>query len=171
MTTGWWFTFNQKTNNELNPIITDLADKFSGGDTFIPHLSIYTYVDCSSIDIQQISTDLTSMIKPFSLNTIKISHEEPVHKTLFIECEMCDSLKMAYEYMENRFKQNFEFQPHISLTYASHMPVKDRKKLAQSIKIPQQINIDAISYYNPSGKMSAKFFTEWPKPTKVKLQG
>ena len=168
--TGFWFTFSPESNKSLGKIMKDLADEFNQGKTFIPHLSFYGYVLLSPAQIKTVVNKLSTLIKPFVVGTKGMHFDEPVHKTLFIETEVTESMRKAVEYMESEFGQEFVFKPHVSLIYKQDLPLEIRRKLSSEINIPQEVFVDSISYYNPpEGKQSARYFDSWPEPVRVEL--
>ena len=99
-----------------------------------------------------------------------MSYDTPVHKTVFIETEITPEMKTAFEYMEDKYKQDFVFKPHISLIYKTDLAISIRERLCKTIVYPEEITIDGIAYYSPElGQESAANFRNWPSPIILKL--
>lgn len=171
MKMGWWITFDDESNQQLKKIIQNLADEYYNGQTFTPHLAVYSYLEMSDSEAETFADEIANTISSFECEVLEIDSQEKVSKTLFLRIKKNEQLEKLCNIFEVRFRDNFEFDPHASLIYKEDLPIEDREQLKKTIVFPKVLKIDSISYYQVDKEYkSAEFFYKWPKPIKTKLK-
>ena len=155
---GWAFAFNKKDKDELLKIIATLSEKYLDGKFFLPHITCFGSTVSSETENDEL-IKIIKKIKPFKIKLNKISFEKRISKTLFIEVESNHEMYEVLKIFEKVFDQKFDLNPHISLIYKEDLDFTEREKLANLLKFPKIIEVNALLRY--TNDSSAKNFSKW----------
>jgi len=155
---GWAFAFNKEDEAKLLKIISNLSEKYLDGKLFLPHITCFGSTVSSETENNELIKAIRK-IKPFEIKLNKISFEKRIFKTLFIEVEPNHEMSEVLKIFEKVFAQKFDFNPHISLIYKEDLDFAEREKLANLLKFPKIVEVNALLRY--TNDSFAKNFSEW----------
>ena len=155
---GWAFAFNKEAEAELLKIISALSEKYLDGKVFLPHVTCFGSTESSETEHNELIKAIKK-IKPFKIKLTKISFEKRIWRTLFIEVEPSPEMSKVLKIFEEVFDKKFDLNPHISLIYREDLDFVEREKLANLLKFPKVVEVNALLRY--TNDSFAENFAEW----------
>lgn len=150
-----WFTFSKNDRNYLKKIINDLSKKHQS-PKFEPHITVYGLINSEISIIDNIAKIITMNYNSFLVKKSEILQSEELWKTVYIELEMNEHMKIIHHSLKKNFEKiaPYDFRPHISLIYKI-LSREEKIKIINELDIKNEFIVDNI--------VIQKFFPEIEK--------
>lgn len=144
-----WLVPQEDDEIYLSNIIKDLG-KEHNAPVFTPHLTLLGNVTIDYDKLKSVIDTIFQNVKPFRIKKIGLNQSEDFFKTVFIECELDENLKVPFERISSKTdKRSVEsFKPHISLIYKT-LSKDERIKIIEEMNIKNKFVIDNVYIVAP----------------------
>jgi len=140
-----WLTFSKSDREYLKNIIDEISEKYHA-PKFEPHITIYGLVESELSFIDSIAKEVTHNCNSFLVKKSEILQSNELWKTIYIELEINNKIKLIHQNLEKYFKKilKYKFEPHISLIYKI-LPIEEKLKIINELHIKDEFIINKLA--------------------------
>jgi len=140
-----WLTFSKSDRDYLKNVIDKISEKYHA-PKFEPHITVYGLVDLKFDLIDNIIKEVSQNSNSFLVKKSKILQSEIFWKTVYVELEMNQHMKLINKNLKSHFEKilKYEFNPHISLIYKI-LSIEERIKIISELSIKNEFKVNRIA--------------------------
>ena len=139
-----WLTFSKNDRDFLKSVIDKISEKYNA-PKFEPHITIYGLLNSKMSLIDSVIKEVSQNSNSFLVKKSEILQSDVLWKTVYIELEMNQQLKIIHNSLKKYFEKilKYEFSPHISLIYKI-LPIEEKIKIINELNIKNEFRVDKI---------------------------
>lgn len=161
---GCWMHLSDKDNKKLSPIIAKLSKKYANGDIFPPHISANSAALLGLEEAKKAAIDCIKGVRKFEVEMVSIQYSEKWSKTLFIKVKDDPNLTKISKCLSKTFRKDltpYLLSPHISLLYKEGMSSKEKRSLANKLKVPKKFLVSSIAVVTTGNVNDWRDYGNW----------